>query len=284
MKRVQWVTLGVTFFIAIALYASTKHTLFGEKKAKSSPAPIASNQSSLGTDSILYYSKQFLSKEKAERLNTLENSITRGDVIDQKLHIFHQLAKFWKDSARIFAPFAYYTAEAARLENSEKSLTFAAHLFLNNLVNEEDQRLKQWEALQAKELFERSLKLNPGNDSSKVGLGAATLYGGLANPMEGIQLIREVVEKDSTNVFAHMTLGRASLMSGQIDKAIERFSTTVRLQPDNVEAVLMLADIYEKRHDHDAAIYWYQKSITLVPNQEFKKEVEKRISEIKTKH
>ena len=32
---------------------------------------------------------------------------------------------------------------------------------------------RKWKALQAKDLFERSLQINPQNDSSKVGLGAA---------------------------------------------------------------------------------------------------------------
>ena len=120
------------------------------------------------------------------RLNTLEHSISRGDVKEQKLHIYHQLASFWADSAGKFAPAAWYTAEAARLENSEKSLTFAAHLLLNNLVDEASPLVKQWEAFQAKDLFERSLKLNPDNDSSRVGLGAVYVYGGFA--MSKIQI------------------------------------------------------------------------------------------------
>ena len=156
--------------------------------------------------------------------------MSRGDVADQKTHIFHQLASFWRDTARSFEPFAWYTAEAARLENSENSLTFAAHLFLNNLKSEQNHQLKDWKAAQAKDLFERSLKLNPENDSAKVGLGAAYLFGGIgANPMEGILKIREVAEKDSTNVYAQMTLGQASVVSGQLDKAVERFTKVVKL-------------------------------------------------------
>jgi hypothetical protein len=36
------------------------------------------------------------------------------------------------------------------LENSEKSLTFAAHLFLQNLRGENDQSLRAWKALEQK--------------------------------------------------------------------------------------------------------------------------------------
>src|SRR6185369_10306762 len=98
-----------------------------------------------------------------------------------------------------FLPFAYYTSEAAKLENSEKKLTFAAQLFLNNLRGQDNQALRVWMAKQAKELFERALQVNPGNDSLKVGLGATYIFGsGTNNPqevMQGIQKILEVAQR-----------------------------------------------------------------------------------------
>lgn len=50
--------------------------------------------------------------------------------------------------------------------------------------------------MQAKDLFERSLTINPANDSAKIGLGACYLFGEISpTPMEGILKIREVAEK-----------------------------------------------------------------------------------------
>ncbi len=43
-----------------------------------------------------------------------------------------------------------------------------------------------------------------------------------------------------------MMLAKGSLMSGQYDKAISRLETVNRMQPDNLEAILMLADVYER--------------------------------------
>ncbi|HEY1022267.1 MAG TPA: hypothetical protein VGE06_08130, partial [Flavisolibacter sp.] len=202
MNKPQWITLSVALLIVIGLFAATQGQLFGERKAKTSgPAPTEAGHSDEGisTDSVLFYAKKSLPQTQVSRLAQLENSITRGAVADQKLHLMHQLARFWVDSARAFTPmawypYAYYTAEAARLENSEKSLSFAARLFLEALGREQDHRMKHWESDQATDLFERSLKLNPQNDSAKVGLGATILYSG-HEPMKGISLIREVVVK-----------------------------------------------------------------------------------------
>ena len=240
--------------------------------------------SGISSDTILVLSKKQLTPEQVVRLNTMENSISRGDVKEQQLKVYHQLAHFWADSAVIFEPYAWYEAEAARLENSEKTLTFAARLFLENLQNDEIMQRRKWKALQAKDLFERSLKINPDNDSAKVGLGACYLFGNIsATPMEGILKIREVAEKDSTNIYAQIMLAKGSLISGQYDKAISRLQTVNRLEPGNPEAILLLADVYERTGDKANALSWYQKSLQYIKRQDARKEIEKRIEELRSK-
>lgn len=285
MKKAQWITVGIALLLTAGLYALTQDQFFGHHP-KTTSAPAADSHEghshdNFSIDTILHHAKENLTTEQVTRINFLENSISRGDVADQKLHIYHQLSRFWRDTARIFEPYAWYTGEAARLENSENSLTFAAHLFLNNLRTEENHELKHWKALQAKDLFERSLKINPANDSAKVSLGATYLFGGFSdNPMEGILKIREVAEKDSTNLYAQLTLGEASVLSGQLDKAIERFENVARLDPKNLQALLSLADVYERKQDKKQAIYWYKQSLAYLTVPELKQEVEKRIKEL----
>jgi tetratricopeptide (TPR) repeat protein len=271
MKKPQWITIGIATLLVIGLYAATQSQLFGEKKRLIPATQPTAASAIISIDTILFHAKENLTQEQVSRLSGLENSISRGDVAAQKLHLYHQLANFWKDTGRLFAPFAWYTAEAA----------FAARLFLEGLKNEENPQLKQWEAVQAKDLFERSLKINPANDSSKVNLGAVYLYGGLASPMEGINIIREVVEKDPTNIHAQMTLGEASLVSGQLDKAAERFITVVQMQPDNLEAIFRVAEIKEQMHKEDEAIEWYKKSLPFIKIPGLREEVEERISQLK---
>lgn len=252
------------------------------KKITTEATNPATVSTSITPDSILNEAKKRLTPEQVIRINTLEHSISRGDVKDQQIKIYQQLAHFWADSASAFEPYAWYEAEAARLENSEKSLTFAAHLFLNGLDREENPEKRKWEALQAKDLFERSLKINPDNDSSTVGLGACYLFGGIsAMPMEGIMKIKAVLDKDSNNVYALMTMAKGSLMSGQYDKAIGRLESVNRIQPDNLEAILILADTYERMNDKKNALDWYQKSLKHINRQDVKTEVEKRIRELK---
>ncbi|MEP6700464.1 MAG: tetratricopeptide repeat protein [Bacteroidota bacterium] len=289
MKKPQWITVGAAIFITAIIF------VFGRTvpKKKTFTAPINNQHSpddghdntaqiSITIDTFLIMAKKQLSTEQVVRLNTLENSISRGDVQDQQLHIYHQLARFWADSANVFEPYAWYTAEAARLENSEKNLTFAARLFLDNLQNDEVIQRRQWKAMQAKDLFERSLKINPDNDSAKVGLGACYLFGDIsASPMEGILKIREVAEKDSTNIYAQMMLAKGSLVSGQYEKAVSRLETVNRIKPGDIDVVLLLAEVYERMGNKTKAISWYQKCLLLAKQVELKIAIEKRIVELK---
>jgi Flp pilus assembly protein TadD len=97
--------------------------------------------------------------------------------------------------------------------------------------------------------------------------------------MEGISRIG-VLDKDSTNVYAQMMLVKGSLLSGQYDKAINRLQTIYRLQPDNIEAIMLLADVYERTKDKINAVKWHQKSLQFIKRQDVRAEIEKRIEEL----
>jgi tetratricopeptide (TPR) repeat protein len=280
VKKPQLVTITVSLLLIIGIY------FFGRTVPKKSNVVAAitdstTNEATVTIDTFLTLAKKKLRPEQVMRINELEHSISRGDVKDQQIRVYQQLANFWFDSANAFEPYAWYRAEAARLENSEKSLTFAAQLFLDNLQGDEVFERRRWKAMQAKDLFERSLKLDPNNDSLKVGLGACYLFGNIsATPMEGILKIREVTEKDSTNMYAQFMLGKASLLSGQYDKAVNRFEKVVRQEPSNLDAILLLGEVYERMNDKTNAAKWYRKSLSLVQAPQLKAAIEKRIADL----
>ena len=281
MKRPQVIVLIAGLALVYLLYAFAKTD--ADIKRTLGKSEINNNQPLVyDADSVLGEAKSKLSSEQVIRLSELENSISRGDVKDQQLKVYHQLSHFWADSARVFEPYAWYEAQAARLENSEKTLIFAARLFLGDLRQEQDIRKRKWKAEQAKDLYERSLKVDPSNDSAKVELGICHIYGGIAEtPMEGIQKIRSVLDKDSTNTYAMLALADASIYSGQYDKAVERLKKVIDLDPANLDAILKLADAYTSLGSKKEAIEWYTKSLPLLKRADWKQEVQKRINELK---
>ena len=280
MKKQQIFLVAGGFLLLILLF------FFGNQIAPPKATTIAtSNEANppktISTDKLLVHAKEKLNSKQLEVLLSLENSVKRGDVKNQQIKSFRQLATYWKDSLQLFEPYAYYTSEAAKLENSEKSLTFAAHLFLSNLQTESEPAMQNWLATNAKDLFEKALVINPANDSSVIGLGSCYLFGNISNnPMEGILKIREVVQRDPNNVFGHLMLGLGGIKSGQIDKAIEHFKVVAEKQPKNVEAILNLAEAYDRHGEKAEAIKWYKVVKSLISNQDAQKELDNRIKAI----
>ena len=247
------------------------------------PAETSKPASSSNFDFNEYMSnlKKDLTPSQSAYLTSLEDAISRGDLISQKKQNFQALSDFWRDSARAFTPYIYYLGEKAKLENSEKSMNFAAHSMLEELRGIPDPALKSWMANQANQLFKKSLELNPNNDSTIVGQGSTFFFGAEGAPMEGIMNIRKVVERDPNNVFAQFMLGYGGMISGQNDKAIERFLKVTSLEPENTESIFLLAEVYERDGKKKEAKAWYEKGLTKVKNPELVKALEEKINSLK---
>ena len=248
---------------------------------------IASNQSAenqvVTTESILNTAKLALSESQKISLLSIENQLIKANNAQDSLKSYKALTRFWADSAQKLAPYLYFSYSAALLENSEKSLTFAAQLLVDNLLTPDaPPALLPWIAGNAKVLLEKALVINPKNDSAKINLGACYLFGNLSdNPMQGITKIKEVVDKDSTNAYGQFILALGGKKSGQYDKAIERFLTVINIQPNQIEAMIHLAECYELTDQKALAIEWYTKVSNSVNIPEAKEAISKRIQELK---
>jgi tetratricopeptide (TPR) repeat protein len=204
---------------------------------------------------------------------------------DTSHEYLHKLSTFWKDSVGDPVLHYFYESQLAELDNTEKSLTFAAHSILGYLPFERSHDLQHWLADKGKELFEKALKINASNDSSVVGLGGCIMYGAHeaegGNAMEGILKVREVAERDSNFIFAQYMLGVGGVISKQYDRAVIRFTKVVKAQPDNLEAMFKLAEACELAGQKAEAISWYEQIYKRVANNELKMELSKRIEALK---
>jgi hypothetical protein len=119
VKKPQFITAALAVFLVFVLFKYGK-TILKNNPEKQNLEFADSNQS-ISFDSLLAEAKKKLSDNQVMKLEALENSLLKTRVKQEQLNIYHQLAHYWSDSAGIFEPFAWYEAEAARLENSEKT-------------------------------------------------------------------------------------------------------------------------------------------------------------------
>ena len=279
MKKPQFIVAFVATLLCVVLYFFVPRS----KKTDESSAAKNTPTQSVSTQTLLDGAKTALTASQKITLLGIENQLVGSKNSIDSIRVYKQLSQFWADSVHRAEPYLYYTYSAALLENSEKSLTFAAQQLVDNLTTPDaPPAILNWIALNAKVLLEKALVINPNNDSTKINLGACYLFGNISdNPMQGILKVKEVVDKNPQSVYGNLILGLGGKKSGQFPKAIERFITVIKLQPSNMEAMVNLAECYELSDQKELAIEWYTKIRDLVKMPEAKDAIEKRIKELK---
>lgn len=242
-----------------------------------SPGPGTMKPASV--DSIITASKQQLPKTVADTVSTIENELAAIRDSAKMAVVFYKLSATY-EHAKFYRPAFYYKAKAAKLENSEKTLTFAGQLLLELMENEHDRSLQLWEASEAITVLERALEINGKNEEATLALAAAYIQGS-DQPMKGVMMLREMTKEKPDHVAANMLLGRMSIQSNQLDKAVTRFETVLRKEPGNKEALYFLAQAYEGLGNKAKAIETLEKLKKLVNKPEFNKDIDQHINSLK---
>ncbi len=278
MQKSQILLVGAAATVLVVLVAFGRTVPHSDKKAMPTATHLHEGQEvkSIAIDDLLASAKQKVPADKLISIARLEN-IVRGDVKNQQIAAYKQLYASW-DSLNQLPIAAYYLGESAKLENSEKSLTFAANLFLEHLEHAEDPAVMNWETKQAIGLMDKALALNPGNDSLKI--KQALLYMN-TEPMVGVQKLRDVVAANPDNAEAQITLASLAIQSNQFDKAIERMESFTQKHPEEAKALFVLAEAYKGKGDFKKAIELAEKCKALVKDPSLKAQLDDYIKSIK---
>lgn len=230
-------------------------------------------------DSIVSESRKQLPKTVVDSVLTIENELTAIRDSSRMASVFIQLSRIWEQHNMLLIAM-YYGAKAAKLENSEKKLTFAGQNFLQLMENESSPSVQLLEAREAVSCLEQSLSINPGNEDTKLALATGYIEG-TGEPMKGVQILLAITKEKPDDIPANMLLGRMSIQSGQFDKAVARFETILKQQPENKEALFFQAQAYEGKGDKHKAVELLEKCKQVVNNPEFSKEIDQRINSLK---
>jgi len=148
----------------------------------------------------------------------------------------------------------FYAQTIAENDNSEESWSIAGTTYSICLQRTKEQKVRDYCYQNAVQAFESAVSVNPDNPQHKVNL--AVLYTENPppqNPMKGILMLRELTEKYPENASVLVNLGRLAIQTSQFDKAIERLSQALTLEPTNRQAICFIAKAYEAKGDQTNA-------------------------------
>ena len=285
MKKPQLIVIFIAAVLCVALIKFAPRT----NKAGDGAGKENTENQTISTQSILDGAKTGLTGSQKISLLTIENQLTTAKTPAARIAIFKQLSQFWADSANSLTPYLYYTYSAALLENSEKSLTFAAQQFVDRIiVLDAKPEIQNWMAGTAKVLLEKALEINPNNDSSIINLGVCYTFADISNDnnqlMPTILRVKSVIDRNPDNELGQLVLGLGGIISKQYEKAIERFKNVLRLNPNNIFAYLNLAGCYELTNQNGLAIEIYTKLKGIANKPEARELYDSKIEELKKKN
>ena len=272
--------IAVLVLIAVLITALFSLNIKGlQKEEASKPTTDAKEQAvvALSLEQVSETAKQTINASLAAEITTLETALKNADE-PSKLALYKQLAQKW-DDVNVAIPSAFYKELVAQTESSYENWVLAGDQLTTAYQTTQDSTSQPTLVQKAITAYQTALKLNPASLNAKTGLGSAYVSG-TANPMQGIQLLLEVVKEDPKNVKANTNLGLFSMRSGQFDKAVTRFKTVIEQKPDP-EAWFYLATSYENLGQNKDAILAYEKSKELAANPGLSNFVDQKIKALK---
>jgi tetratricopeptide (TPR) repeat protein len=234
MQKSQILLTFVALLVAIALFQLPKSVVRNQENQLTT----ASNNTTNAKDSL---HQPTLSAKQQKELALLRKKFDQAPDKEKKLIFADSLAEGFQRFNQ-FDSAAHYLALVAQQYPSKDLWIKAGNAYFEAFrfaVNAE-KAAKMGE--KAREFFQKVIEADPKALDIKTKMGVT--FTATNNPMQGIALIREVLEKDPNNEFALLNLGMLSMQSKQYDKAVGRFEQILKLNPKNEEAMFYLSECY----------------------------------------
>lgn len=126
--------------------------------------------------------------------------------------------------------------------------------------------------------FNKALVFNKKNTNARIML--ASCYVQSQSPMLGVQMLKEIEKTDSNNVLLQMQFAEFSLRSNQLDKAIERYQKSLKLDSNKIEIYAYLSEIYLQKKDTLQSIHFLRKFAAKISDTTLKNSINQYIDKL----
>ncbi len=244
MSKSQILVIVLTSFLFLGLYLGGS---LKPKEIKSAEKIRAVEVESTDINSLLMAAKPSLSARQEADLMALEAKLGDSKTDLEKIATYKELASAWY-SFNNSTLSAYYAEEVAELENTEDSWSIAGTTYVIALKSSEEEKNKKFTSKRAIKAFENAISLNPENIQHKVNLAIAYKeFPPANNPMMGVLMLLDLNKQHPENTSVLLTIAQMGLETNQIDKAMGRIESALKLEPNNARANCLMAEVLEKK-------------------------------------
>ncbi len=207
-----------------------------------------------------------LTAKQEDKIKKLRTSLVTFSEKEKKLIFADSLVQAYLEVAHLDSALYYidiYESLASSIDDKQK----AADFYYKAYGLEQRKALQKSYSAKAVVLYREIVDSEP-NLAAKTRLGVL-LTQASNNPMEGILLLRQVLEENPNYIEALFSLGEFSMFTQQYDKAIHRFESILKIQPDHIESLIYLGDSQAATGNKKAAVSAYNKAKLLTEGDKF---------------
>jgi tetratricopeptide (TPR) repeat protein len=228
MKKEFIIVLGFALAAVVSLALLPRGVVNSKTKENKPKEEVASPITESHTASI--------APELQNKINVLKIKISKTAGIDKITHI-KELMQVFSAGNRLDSA-AKYAEEIVKIAPTEQNTLLAADVYYQAFGFALSQDKGQILAVKTRNYYEKALQNNPHLLKAKTNM--AMTYVGSETPMQGILLLREVLNEDPNYVPALMNMGLLSMQSNQFPKAVDRFKNVLKIDKANTEAAFYL--------------------------------------------
>ncbi len=246
MNRNQWIAISAAVILFIAMYFGCDTN---PDKHKTIEKQRLENAVSTDISALLMDAKKDLAPGEGSAVLSLEMELNNTRDNSDKANAYKELSSAWYKLNKP-AIAGYYAEQVALLENNEEAWSIAGTSFSICVQRETEPKVRSYCTDKAISALENAASLNPDNLQHAVNL--ALVYAEnppSENPMKGILMLIELNKQNPDNVQVLNQLGRLAIKTGQLEKAVERLSRAVKVDPENPTSNCLLGKAYEAMND-----------------------------------
>ncbi len=183
----------------------------------------------------------------------LEQQLKLAETDTDKLSYLQKLASLWFSAEQPLIS-GHYAEQIAEMQNDMDSWSIAGTTYSIAAQRLEESNEKKHAIAKSRLALENALSFDSENIDNKINLALSYVEAPLEdNPMKGILMLVGLNKEHPENIPVLMQLGRLSLKTGQLEKAVERLTKVIELRPTFREAHCMLAEVLRQKGDNNLA-------------------------------
>ena len=250
MNRSQWMVISAAVVLFIIMYFGCDTNPDNHKTIEKQRFD---NAVSTDISSLLMDAKQDIKPENGSSILALEMDLNNAVEEEEKVEAFKELSSAWYKFGKP-AIAGYYAEQVALVDNTEETWSIAGTTYSICVQRETEIKVKDYCTDHAISALENAASLNPTNLQHNINLALVyTENPPKETPMKGVLMLVELNKQNPENVSVLNQLGRLAIKTGQYDRAVQRLTKALELEPENPTSNCLLGKALEEKNDQTAA-------------------------------